>query len=158
MLSQSWLLANAKVAQAADARLKQLQQQVQAELGAEQTSIDNDARALESQRASLSPADFQKRQAALQARVQAGRQKSAQRANELAATRQRALERISAEAGPVIAQAFRAHNCSLLIDRNAILLGNMSNDLTAEVVRNLDAKISTITFDRVIQAPPAAAR
>jgi Skp family chaperone for outer membrane proteins len=145
MLSQSAILSNAKVALAADARLKELQQQVQSELQAEQTAINNDARTLEGQRAAP---DFQTRQAALQARANALQQTAQLRERELQATRQKALARISTEAQPAIAQAFRAHDCSLLIDRNSVLLGNMSNDLTAEVARGLDAKISTITFER----------
>ena len=148
MLSQSAVLSNAKVALAADARLKQLAQQADVELKSEQTALDGEARSLEAQRAALSPADLQKRQAALQARIQAWRQKSQQRAREIAATRQKAIGRIATEAQPVIAQAYRAHGCSLLIDRNAVLLGNMSGDLTAEVTRGLDAKITTISFNR----------
>jgi Skp family chaperone for outer membrane proteins len=145
MLSQSAVLSNAKVALAADARLKQLQQQVQSEIQAEQTAIANEAKTLEGQRTAP---DFQTRQAALQARANALQQKAQLRERELAATRQKALARISTEAQPVIAQAFRAHDCSLLIDRNTVLLGNMSGDITAEVARGLDAKISTITFER----------
>ena len=145
MLSQSAVLTNAKVALAADARLKQLQQQVQTELQAEQTAINNDARTLEAQRTAP---DFQTRQAALQARANALQQKSQLRQRELQATRQKALARISSEAQPLIAQAFSTHGCSLLLDRNSVLLGNMSNDITAEVARGLDAKISTITFER----------
>jgi Skp family chaperone for outer membrane proteins len=145
MLSQTAVLSNAKVALAADARLKQLQQVVQNELQAEQTAINNDARTLEGQR---NAPDFQARQTALQARANAFAQKSQLRQRELQATRQKALARISTEAQPVIAQAFSAHNCSLLLDRNSVLLGNMTNDITAEVARGLDAKISTITFER----------
>jgi Skp family chaperone for outer membrane proteins len=145
MLSQSAVLSNAKVALAADARLKQLAQQVQNELQPEQAAINNDAKTLEGQR---NAADFQTRQAALQARANALAQKSQLRQRELQATRQKALARIATEAQPIIAQAFRAHGCGLLIDRNAVLLGNMSNDLTAEVARGLDARITTITFER----------
>jgi Skp family chaperone for outer membrane proteins len=145
MLSQSAVLSNAKVALAADARLKQLQQQVQSELQAEQNAIANDAKQLEGQR---NAPDFQTRQAALQARANALGAKSQLRNRELQATRQKALARISTEAQPIIQQAFRAHGCSLLLDRNSVLLGNMTNDLTAEVARGLDAKITTMTFER----------
>lgn len=41
--------------------------------------------------------------------------------------------------------------------RNAVLGGNFSNDLTAPIVQALDAKISTITFDRET-LPPATAQ
>lgn len=145
MLSQTAVLTNAKIALAADARLKQLTQQVETELQAEQTAISSDAKALEAER---SGPDFQSRQAALQARAMALQQKSVLRQRELEATKQKVLARISSEAQPIVAQSFRTHDCGLLIDRSTVLLGNMSNDITAEVTRGLDAKISTITFER----------
>lgn len=67
-----------------------------------------------------------------------------------------ALERIANEAQPVIAQAYHQKRCGLLIDRNSVLGGNVSNDLTPMVVRGLDAKITTITFD-LEALPPLAA-
>ena len=49
---------------------------------------------------------------------------------------------------PLIAQVYKAHGCGLLVDRNSILGGNMSGDLTGDVVKTLDAKVTTITFER----------
>jgi Skp family chaperone for outer membrane proteins len=145
MLSQTAVLSNTKVALAADARLKQLEQQAATELQTEQTAISNDARMLEGQR---DAADFETRQTALQARAKALAQKSQLRQRELLVTKQKVLARISTEVQPIVQLAFRAHDCSLLIDRNTVLLGDMSNDITAEVTRGLDAKITTITFER----------
>jgi hypothetical protein len=48
----------------------------------------------------------------------------------------------------LIAQAYGAHGCGLLIDRNSVLGGNKSGDLTGAVVQGLDARITTITFER----------
>jgi Skp family chaperone for outer membrane proteins len=148
MLSRNEVLSKAKVALAADVRLKQLNQQVQTELTPEQTSINTDAKALAAQQATLSPADFQKRQAALQARLNALQQTAQIRQQELAATKQKALSRISLDAQPIINQAYRSHDCSVLLDRDAVLLGNTGNDITADVTRGLDAKVTTITFER----------
>src|SRR4051812_3935634 len=105
MLSQSAVLSNAKVAVAADARLKQLTQQVESELQAEQTAIGNDAKALEGQR---NAPDFATRQSALQSRATALMQKSQLRQRELNATKQKALARISTEGQAIVAQSFRA--------------------------------------------------
>ena len=48
----------------------------------------------------------------------------------------------------MIAQVYGAKRCGLLFDRGAALGGNFANDLTADVVRGLDAKVQTITFER----------
>jgi Skp family chaperone for outer membrane proteins len=65
----------------------------------------------------------------------------------------KALQRISEEAQPLIAQVYARHNCGLLLDRNVVLGGNMANDLTAEVVQALDSKLTTVPVS--IEAAPA---
>jgi Skp family chaperone for outer membrane proteins len=150
LLSQQAVLVNAQVGVAANARLQQITEQVQAELGAERASLEADAKTLDSQRAGLKAAEFQQRQAALQTRLQALQQKAQQRSREIDATREKAIGQITTVEQPLIAAAYKAHNCGLLVDRNAVLGGNMSGDLTSDVVHALDAKMTTITFDREI--------
>lgn len=83
--------------------------------------------------------------------------KAAQRQQEIDAARAKALERVSAELQPVIAQVYRQRNCGLLVDRNTVIGGNMANDLTPAVVQGIDARIATITFNReTLPAAPAA--
>jgi Skp family chaperone for outer membrane proteins len=72
---------------------------------------------------------------------------------QIEATRVKALARIAQEAQPVINSVYQSKGCGLLLDRNVVLGGNMSNDLTATVVQGLDAKMTTISFD--LEAPPA---
>ena len=147
-LSQQAVFANAKVGVAASGRLKQLGDESQAEINADRTALEADAKALEAQRASLKPAEFQQKQQALAVRIKAMQDKAALRSREIEATREKALTRIGAELRPVIAQVYGQRGCGLLIDRNTILGGNMGGDLTAAVVQGLDARITTITFDR----------
>jgi Skp family chaperone for outer membrane proteins len=158
LLSQQAVIANAKVGVAAMARLKQLTDQAQAEVEAGRKPIEADAKALEAQRASLKSADFQQKQQALGQRLQALQQTAQLRSREIEATRQKALARIAGEAQPLIAQVYKAHACGLLLDRGAVLGGNMGGDLTAAVVQAIDAKIATISFDReTLPAPTQTA-
>ncbi|RYG11755.1 MAG: OmpH family outer membrane protein, partial [Caulobacteraceae bacterium] len=46
------------------------------------------------------------------------------------------------------AQVYASKACGLLFDRNTAMGGNFANDLTAEVVAGLDARIQTIAFER----------
>jgi Skp family chaperone for outer membrane proteins len=153
LLSQQAVLTNAKIGLAATARLKQIAEQVQSEVNAARSPLEAEAQALQAQRASLKPADLQARQQSLSARAQALQQTVNQRQREIEATRQKALARIANEAQPVIAAAYKARNCGLLFDRNSVLGGNMAGDLTPAVVQGLDAKISTITFEREVLPP-----
>ena len=153
LLSQEAVFSVSKVGGAATTRLQQLLQQAQQEVGAERTAIDTDVKALQAQAGVLKPADVEGKREGLAARLQALQEKANLRNREVEATRQKALSRIAVDAQPVIAEVYKAHKCGLLINRSSVLGGNMGGDLTAEVVRGLDAKITTITFDRESLAP-----
>lgn len=159
MLSQEAVLANAAVGKAAFARLKQITDAAQTEIDGERAPIDADAKVLQAQAAKLSPTERSTREQALATRVQALQVKAQQRSREVEATRAKALQRLATEIQPVIARVYSEKACGLLVNRNTVLGGNMTNDLTAAVVKALDAKITTITFNReVLPSQAAAAR
>jgi len=147
LLSREAIFANAKVGKAASARLKQLADQAQSEIDAERKPIDADVQAYRSQAASLTAEQRQTREQALQQRLQKVQTDQAQRGRQLEATRIKAMGQIAQYAQPVIAETYRTKSCGLLLDRNAVLGGNTSNDLTPLVVQGLDAKITTISFN-----------
>ncbi|WP_333837450.1 OmpH family outer membrane protein [Novosphingobium sp.] len=160
LLSREAIFANAAVGKAASARLQELTRAAQADVDAQRTPLETEARALEGQPDNA--ANKQKREA-LATRWQALQQKAAHTSREIEATRAKALERIANEAQPMIAQVYTAKKCGLLFDRGVALGGNFANDLTADVVRALDGRIQTITFERerlpiqqAVQQPAAA--
>lgn len=143
-------------------RLQQLVAQVNAELTAEKTAIDNDAKALDGQRATLDQNTLEQRAAALQVRANSLQRKAQQRDREVQATEQKAINRVGVEMEPLIRQAYQQKQCSMLINRNSIILGNPASDITPQVVTALNAKITQFAFDRErldapAQAAPAAA-
>jgi outer membrane protein len=129
-------------------RLQQLVAQVNAELNAEKTALDNDAKALDGQRATLDQNTFEQRAAALQVRANALQRKAQQRDQEIQATEQKALNRVGVEMEPLIRQAYQQKQCSVLVNRNSIILGNPASDITQAVVTALNAKITQFAFDR----------
>lgn len=156
LLSREAIFANAAVGKAASARLNELTRAAQAEVDAKRTPLETEARGLEGQ--PDNPANKQRREA-LATRWQALQLEAAHGSREIEATRAKALERIANEAQPVIAQVYGQKKCGLLFDRGAALGGNFANDLTADVVRALDGRIQTITFERerLPQQAPAPA-
>lgn len=155
LLSQQAVFVNAKVGVAASARLQQLAKEAQSGIDAERTQVEADAQTLSAGRAGMKPEDFAAKQKALQDRAQALQQHTNLLSREIEATRAKAFVRIANEAKPVITKAYNDHKCGLLVDRNAVLGGNMGGDLTAAVVQGLDARITSITFDRETLAEPA---
>lgn len=156
LLSREAIFANAAIGKAASARLQELTRAAQAEVDAQRTPLETEAKALEGQPDNA--ANKQKREA-LATRWQALQQRAAHTGREIEATRAKALERIANEAQPAITQVYTAKKCGLLFDRNVAMGGNFANDLTADVVRALDGRNQTITFERerLPVQPPAAA-
>lgn len=157
LLSREAVFANAAAGKAASARLQELAAAAQGEIETERQPLEAQLRALETQ-----PDNAARRQRAeaLASQWQTLQQKAAHASQEIEATRLKAMERIANEAQPAIAQVYAAKACGLLLDRNSALGGNFANDLTADVVQALDARLSTITFERerLPQATAQAAR
>lgn len=156
LLSRQEVLSTAKMAQAATARLRVLTEEAQKEIDTERKPVEADIQAFNAEQAKLSPEQRKTRQESLQARLRPVEEKTRLRGAEIEATRNKAIERISTELQPVVAQVYTQRKCGLLLDRTAAIGGNMVNDLTQAVTQALDAKISTITFNReTVPAAPA---
>jgi Skp family chaperone for outer membrane proteins len=145
LLSREAVFANAAVGKAVSARIGELARAAQAEVDQQRTPIETEARALAAQGAD---AKTQARRDALATRWQGLQRRAAHDSREIEATRAKALARVADEAQPVIAKVYAERQCGLLFDRNSVLGGNFSNDLTADVVKALDAKITTFGFER----------
>ncbi len=155
LLSEDIVLRDAKVSINANKRLQQLKEQAQAEVNAARTPIDADFKALQADAPKGASADVEKRRVAVQARYQAVQDMTDQRNREIEATRVKAVQRISVELQPVVAAVYKAKGCGLLLSKSAVLGGNLGGDLTDEVVKGLDARITSFAFDRENLPPPA---
>jgi Skp family chaperone for outer membrane proteins len=156
ILGRDATFANSKVGQAANSRLKVLSDQAQAEVDRERTPLDAEIKAVEAQAKTLTPAQLQEKRTALAARMDALQRKATLRSRELEATRQKAAGRIAAEVEPVVAEVYKTRNCGALFSRDAMVGANPAMDITAAVIQALDARISTITFERETLQPPKA--
>jgi Skp family chaperone for outer membrane proteins len=147
------------VGKAVGARLQQLSQAADAELRAERTRLETEKRALEAQRATPTMTQEQLEQRALTYNQQAAafERKAQLRVRELQATEQKQLQRVAQELQPLILQAYAERNCGLMVDRSVIYAANPAMDVTDIVVQKLNAKITTLTFERERLDQPAAA-
>lgn len=142
-------------------RLQQLQQAAQAEVTADQQSLATDAKAFEAARASLAQDAAQQRELALQQRDAAWQRKAEIRSRELQATMEKAYGRVLSEANPIVIQVYGQHGCSVLLDGQSVMAANNAFNITPDVVRMLDTKITQFPFEREhleqqAQATPAA--
>jgi len=148
VLSNEGVVYGSTVGKAVIARLNQLGAQTDAELSGEQTSIQNDAKALEAQRSSLSSDQFQQRGAAINQRAANLQRLAQQRQREMAATQEKALARIGTEADPIVRQVFAQRSCSLLFNGAALVFPAPAMDITPQVVQGLNGRIQSFSFDR----------
>ena len=140
-------IANSKAGQATDARLRQLGQGVQAELNPEQQAIIAENNALKVGGANIPALQRDQRIGALQKRATAFTQLQQLRTAQLQATRTQALDQILKPMDQVLGPISTAHHCSVVIERSATYGFNQAMDLTPDVVRQLDVRMPTNTFD-----------
>ncbi len=157
VFSKEGVVANSAVGKYVLQRLQQLQSQAQAEVQAESTALQTDAKTLEGQRATLTTEVLQQRALTLQQRDAALQRKAEQRGRELDLTQQNAFGRVMTEATPLLRIVYTSRQCSLLLDANGVMGANAAFDITPDVIRQLDAKITTFPFDRARLEQPAAA-
>jgi outer membrane protein len=160
IISVEGAIGSSTVGKYVSTRMQQLVGQVNAELNAEKTAIDTEAKTLDSQRSSLDQNTLEQRASALQVRANAFQRKAQLRDREIQATEQKALGRIGQEMEPLIRQAYQQKSCSVLVNRQAVVLANPAVDITPAVVTALNGKITQFAFDRerLDQPTPAAAR
>lgn len=148
ILSVNQAITTSTVGRYVSERMNQIVAQVKAELTPEDTAIATDGRALEAQRTTLAAATFQTRAQALQNRVNALRQKADLRQREVQATEQKSLNRIAQELDPIARQLYAQHRCSMLVNKEAVMIANPEMDITTQAVAGLNARIQQFAFDR----------
>lgn len=147
LLSREAVFAQSKVGQAASTRLQQLAEQSRNQLASQRKPLDTDIQAFQQQAPKLTEAQRNEKGSALQQRMQSFQSQVGELSQRVQLTRAKVMQRIGTEAEPVVSATYKSHKCGLLLDRDSVLAGNMSNDLTADVVQGLDRKITTITFN-----------
>jgi len=156
VFSNEGALGASSVGKAAATRLQQLRAQVSAELSGEQASLQEDFKAFQAKRASLTQDQIQAQGQPLEERAQALNQKATQRNRELEYTAQHARVRIEQAMEPLVRAVFEERHCAILLSGDSVMAANPAMDVTGAVVTRLNATLSTITFDR--ETPPAQAQ
>jgi len=149
ILDQQAVFSTSKVGVFANTHYKQMHDGAQAAVNAQEAKIVADAKTLQAKK--LQGTALQQAQQGLAKRFSDLRAKAAKDSQDLEATRQAAVVKISAAAQPFIKQVYDQRKCGLLLARSSVLAGNGGMDITAAVISGLDAKVTTIPLDK--QAP-----
>jgi Skp family chaperone for outer membrane proteins len=147
LLSREAVFAQSKIGKAASERLGQLAEQARNQLTAQRTPLETDIQNFQGKASTLSEAQRKEQGAALQQRMQTFQTQTGEQNERIQLTRAKVMQQIGQDAQSIVASAYASHHCGLLLNRDAALGGNMTNDLTKEVVDGLDRKVTTITFN-----------
>jgi Skp family chaperone for outer membrane proteins len=148
VLNREAVFEQSKVGKDVTAQFKAARDAAQKDVKDQEAKIAADVKALEGQKASLTEDQYKLRRQELVQRLQDLRTNATKMSQDLEATRQDVVKRISKEAQPSIAAAYQTYRCSLLLSRDAVLAGNPGMDVTAEVIKGLDGKIASMPFER----------
>lgn len=129
-------------------RMRQLDAPSEADLTSQMQAFEQSVQTFNTQRPSLTPEAAEQQAAGLNQRRAQLQQLYQIRQRESQLTSQKALERINAEMTPLVSQAYQGNNCSILFDASSVLAAAPQSDLTPEVIRLLDAKLTQFTFER----------
>jgi Skp family chaperone for outer membrane proteins len=148
-------LGSSKAGVAANARMRELSQQVQAELAPERRTITTEDTVLKTDGARMSPAYRQQRIDALQKRAAAFVELERVRSAQIQQTRRFATVEILKPMNAALTPIATSRHCSVIFERSTSYGFNTAMDLTPAVVQQTDAHLPTLTFNL---APPAAAQ
>lgn len=147
MLSRDAVLDQSKVGQVATRRLQQLTKNATDQIKSENNSLAASANELNNKKKSHSKDERDEQRKKISQQTQQLQQKARMLDARVRYTRDVVKQRLNEVIDPLINDRYKAHGCSVLLNRNNVLKGDDTNDLTASVTAALDDKVTKINFD-----------
>ncbi len=133
-----------KVGQSIRAQLQDQAKKLQAEDKKGSEALQAEAKKLSDQRSILSADDFKKKVAALEKKEADRQEKMRAKGDALQLGVNKARTDVEAAIRPIFAEVMKKNGATLLLDQSVVLAGGVDLDVTAEVLKALDAKITKI--------------
>jgi len=153
VINRSAILQGSKVGQDIVRQVQGFTQSAETEFKAEGEGLRRDQQALQQQIAILAPGvkakkikDFQARAAAFQQKVQA-------RQGEIQYGVLKARQQVEQALGPILQGIMAERGANLLLDRQAVVLGTVDVDVTAQAIQRLDQKLPSVKV-QLTNPPP----
>jgi len=142
-----------------EAKLRQIAEQMQAELQPEQTAVQTEAQALQTVTRGQTQEQIQRnsslnqRVTAFNTRAEAFRAQQVTRARDLEFTRQQAVNEFNRQVEPIVTEVMNARRAGVVVDRASVQMMADGVDATADIISRLDQRVRTINVTR--QTAPA---
>ncbi len=149
VIDQERLISTSKAGKSVSTQLLKLQEAATKEVEGAMKVVGTEAEALKGKQATMEKTAF-----ATEARKIAVKQQNAQglreiRVRELSIAEQRAMAKISETLRPILKSVVEQRGATILLDRNAVMYVNPDADITDDVLKQLDKKITTVRVVKV---------
>ncbi|ABS64793.1 outer membrane chaperone Skp (OmpH) [Parvibaculum lavamentivorans DS-1] len=152
------VFAQSKVGQSIRTQFEDQAKKLQAEGKKTEDAIQADAKKLSEERALLSPEDLQKKFQALQKREAEFQQSMQRKGQSLQLGLQRANSKVEAALRPIFAEVLRERGGTVLFDQTVVLAGGADLDISGEVLKRLNEKLTTVEVKPMTAEELAAAQ
>lgn len=152
IVNSDQLFAQSKVGQNVRAQIQTLSKKLQSDSTKAENSLKAEAKKLGEQRALLKEEDFAKKVQAFQKKEQETQQSLQARGQALQLGSNVARNKIEETIRPIFADVLKAHGANILLDQSTVLAGGVDLDVTAEIVKALDAKLTAVAVKPVSPA------
>jgi Skp family chaperone for outer membrane proteins len=143
------IFSQSKVGQSVRTQIQEQAKKVQAEGKKGEDALQAEAKKLSEQRALLSEQDFGKKVQALEQKQAELQKRMQQKSQELQLGSNQARSEIEAVIRPIFADVMKKNGATILLDQSVVLAGGVDLDVTAEVLKQLDAKLTTVVVKPV---------
>ncbi len=155
VINEDQILRESAVGQHIATRLQAISTELDGELRALRTPIDEEAERLNAETAAITQEAIQQRPDLLQ-RIQTVSQQAQefearrqQYSNELVATERAAMRPVLEALQAVLQEVVEDRNADIVIDRGALVYAGQSVDASADVIERLNARLPTVPVNRV---------
>tara|TARA_R110002110_G_scaffold29413_7_gene105085 strand:- start:6949 stop:7590 length:642 start_codon:yes stop_codon:yes gene_type:complete len=138
------VFSQSKVGQSVRSQFEEQAKKLQAEGKKKDAALQADAKKLGDERALLSQEDLQKKVQALQKREAEFQQTMQSKGQALQMGLQRANAKIEAALRPIFADILKEKRGTVLFDQSVVLAGGADLDISAEVLKRLNEKMTTV--------------
>ena len=144
IVNSEQLFAQSKVGISVRAQIQEQATKLKAESDKAETSLRAEAKKLGEQRGLLKEEDFAKKVQAFQVKEESTQRSLQAKSQALQLGANVARSQVEAAVRPIFADILKSHGANILLDQSVVLAGGVDLDVTAEVVKALDAKITTV--------------
>lgn len=138
------VFAQSKVGQSIRTQFQEQAKKLQAESTKAEEKLQADAKKLSDERALLSQEDLQKKFQALQQREMEHQQSMQEKGQALQLGVQQANAKVEAALRPIFAEVMKEKGGTVLFDQSVIVAGGSDLDISAEILKRLNEKLTTV--------------